>query len=268
MTEADNNTAVLEMMDLDIASAQSPGRAVIEGVEWRVAVGDYWIVGGPPGSGKSSLLATAAGLSRPARGTHRLFGRELTGLEEAELIRHRLRVGIVFGNEGRLFSQLTVAENVALPICYHLDCEPADVEERVNTLLEATELSPIAHRMPGNVGRGVRQRIALARALAIEPELLLLDNPLREIDPPQRRWWLEFLNRLCAGQACLGDRRMSLVVATDDVRPWLGQGQKFAVIAGNRWQTIASRADLERCGEPVWQELLHDETAGMQKLST
>ena len=82
---------------------------------WTVAAGDYWVVGGLPGTGKSDLLATAAGLQRPLRGTHLLFGEDLARLDEPALIQKRLRVGLVFENGGRLFNRLTVAENLALP---------------------------------------------------------------------------------------------------------------------------------------------------------
>lgn len=250
------------MIEVGVAASHAPDLPVIEGVNWTVALGEFWVVGGSSGSGKSDLLATAAGLLRPLQGVHRLFGLELNRIEEEELIRQRRRVGLVFGNEGRLFHQMTIAENLALPLCYHRNCDPAEVRETVETILEQTGLSAVALRTPTHVNRSLRSRIALARALALQPELLLLDNPLRESDPAQRRWWIEFLNGLCVGHEVLSQRRATIVVATDDFRPWLGAGQRFALITGNRWLTIGGRAELEGCGEPLLRELLHDETVG------
>src|SRR6185503_1839481 len=113
---ASTTQPILEMINVAVASAQSPVTPAVEGVDWRVSEGDYWVVAGLPGSGKSDLLATAAGLQRPLSGTHLLFGKEPTQSPESELLSERLRVGLVFENGGRLFNHLTVAENVALPL--------------------------------------------------------------------------------------------------------------------------------------------------------
>lgn len=268
-TVADTNkpSQVVELVDAAIVTAHSPDTVVIDGVNWSVSAEEFWVVGGSPGSGKSDLLATAAGLMRPLRGVHRLFGKELSGLEEEELIQHRLRVGIVFGNEGRLFNQLTVAENVALPLCYHRNCDLVDVRNRIDEILDATRLAPLAQRTPGNISRSMRPRIALARALALPPEILFLDNPLREIDPAQRRWWLDFLAALSAGHPILGNRALTLVVATDDFRAWTGAKEKFALITGNRWLEIGDRANLNASREPLLREMLSDEIATQQSAS-
>ena len=244
------------MVDVTIGAAHAPDLAVVEGVNWTVAAGEFWIVGGAAGSGKSDLLATAAGLLRPIQGALRVFGKELHGLAEEDLIQHRRRVGIVFGNEGRLFSQLTVAENLALPLCYHQNCDPTEVRERVETILDHTGLLEVANRLPAGVNRSLRVRIALARSLALQPELLLLDDPMRGSDPAQRRWWIEFLASLCAGHAVLDNRRATIVVAADDFRSWIVPGEKFALIAGSRWLTIGGKSELADCREPVLRELV------------
>lgn len=261
MTQPNHETPALEMLDVSIAASHAPEFPVIEGVDWTVQAGDFWVVGGSSGSGKSDLLATAAGLLRPVRGVHRLFGQELIQLDEEELIRQRRRVGLVFGNEGRLFNQLSIAENLALPLCYHRNCAAPEVRDRVEEILEHTGLSAMANRTPASVNRSLRSRVALARALTLQPELLLLDNPVRESDPTQRRWWIEFLSGLCAGHAVLSRRHTTIVVATDDFRPWLGAGEKFALIARNRWLTIGTRPALAGCEEPLLRELLHEETS-------
>jgi len=250
------------MLDVCVAASHAPESAVIEGIDWTVGIGDFWIVGGSSGSGKSDLLATAAGLLRPVRGVHRLFGQELMRLDEESFLRQRRRAGLVFGNEGRLFNQMTVGENLALPLCYHGNCDAPEVRERVDEILEHTGLSALANRTPASVNRSLRSRVALARALALQPELLLLDNPVRDSDPAQRRWWIDFLSSLCAGHAVLSRRRTAIVVATDDFRPWLGSGQQFALIAGKGWRRIGTRSELAACEEPQLRELLHEEIPG------
>ena len=107
-----------EMIDVAISSLQDTEQIVLEGINWRVAVGDFWAVGGLHASGKSDLLATAAGIMRPARGRYRVFGQELGAGFEEDRLATRLRLGLVFEG-GRLFHHLSVAENIALPLCYH-----------------------------------------------------------------------------------------------------------------------------------------------------
>ncbi|MBI4657311.1 MAG: ATP-binding cassette domain-containing protein, partial [Verrucomicrobia bacterium] len=164
-----------------------------------------------------------------------------------------------FGGEGRLFRQLTNEENLALPLCYHRNCEPAQVRDRLDELLDWTGLTTFARRLPAQVSRSLWPRIALARALALQPELLFLDNPFRELDPPQRRWWLDFLGRLRSRAFSGEGRAMTIVAATDDLSPWIGPGERFALIADNQWRPIGGRAELSAFNEPLLRELLHDE---------
>jgi len=252
---------VMELLDAAIGSPHAPETLEIEGIHWRVALDDYWVVGARPGSGKSSLLAVAAGLQRPARGTHRLFGRETALLAEHELARERLRVGLVFEMGGRLFSHLTVAENVALPLRYHRDWPEEQVAAHVAAVLELTGIAHLAARRPARVVRALQPRVGLARALALNPEALLLDNPLAGLDPRQARWWLDFLAALAAGHEFFGRRRMTLVVASDDLRPWMDQGRQFALVKDRRWLPLGGRDAAAACMEPLLRELLAAEFA-------
>ena len=105
----------LEMTDVTVGSLIDTDLIVLERVNWKVAAGDYWAVGGLQGSGKTDFMATAAGIMRPLRGTFKVFGQELGAGFEHELMPTRLRLGLVFDG-GRLLNHLTVAENIALPI--------------------------------------------------------------------------------------------------------------------------------------------------------
>ena len=118
----------------------------------------------------------AAGLMTPAHGSCRIFGCDTDSFGEAQLA-ERLRVGFVFEG-GQLFNHLTVAENVALPLRYQKNLTAAEAADVVRALLELLELTPFADSTPSNLAANWRQRAALARALVLKPELLLLDNPL------------------------------------------------------------------------------------------
>ena len=131
---------------------------------------------------------------------------------------HRLKLGFVFDG-GQLVGSLTLAENLALPLRYHSRMSADDIETRVTELLELTELMPWANRTPVNVTRSWRQRAGLARALALTPEVLLLDSPLTGLDLRHMVWWLGLLDELSRGHRILGGQPLTLVVTADDLRP-------------------------------------------------
>jgi ABC-type transporter Mla maintaining outer membrane lipid asymmetry ATPase subunit MlaF len=253
---------VIELVNVSVA-AGGRDSAALEGIHCRISSGDYWVVGGLPGSGKSDLLATLAGLYRPLSGRLKLFGKEVAELSEDDFMAARLRIGLVFEGGGRLFNQLTVAENVALPLRYHC-AQRVESAERVKAILDATGLNPWAESTPGRINLAWRQRVALARALAIGPEVLLLDNPLGGPGLQETRWWRDFLGQLAGGHDVLDGRPLTLVIACQDLRPWADQGKHFAVLKQNRWLAVGGRADLTCGDEPLLHELLATEFSAGQ----
>jgi ABC-type transporter Mla maintaining outer membrane lipid asymmetry ATPase subunit MlaF len=230
-------------------------------VDWSVAAGDFWVIAGQQYSGKSDLLLHAAGLMTPTRGTCRVFGCDTGAFNEAQLA-ERLRVGFVFTG-GKLFNQLTVAENVALPLRYQENLTAEAAADAVGELLDWLELTPFADATPTNLAASWRQRAALARALALKPELLLLDNPLTGLGVRHRQWLLSFLDELGRGHAWLAGRPMTLVVATDDLRPWRAEHRKFALLANRKFIPLGGWRDLEAAPGPHLKELLAEPAANI-----
>ena len=168
---------------------------------------------------------------------------------------HRLKLGMVFDG-GQLLGSLTVAENIALPLRYHSRAAAQEIEARVTELLELTELTPWANRTPVNVARSWRQRAGLARALALAPEVLLLDSPLTGLDVRHAAWWLGFLGELGRGHRILGEQPLTLVATADDLRPWRGHAKQVACLTGNRFLALGDWAAVDASEEPAVQELL------------
>ncbi len=247
---------LIELSGASIASAQEPDVALVEQVNWRLRAGEYWAFGGLQWAGKSDWLTTVAGLQPPAAGGHFLFGQETSMLTQPELIAARLRVGLVFENGGRLFTQLTVEENVALPLRYHRNCPPEEAREAVEAVLELTGLGEFAGQVASQLNRSWRQRVALARALILQPEVLLLDNPLAGLDPRQTRWWLDTFDALNAGHPSLAHRPLALVATTDDLRPWQARARQFALLQGRRWVPLGDRAELAASGGTALHEFM------------
>lgn len=258
VTPADNPTGppLLELVEASIASAQDPEVALVEGVSWRLLAGEYWVVGGLDWAGKSDWLTTVAGLQQPVAGAHFLFGQEMAAITEAERVAARLRVGLVFENGGRLFTHMTVAQNVALPLRYHRNCPPEEAQEAVEAALKFAGLTDHAGQMTSQLNRSWRQRVALARSLILQPEALLLDNPLAGLDPRQTRWWLDILDALNAGHPFLSGRPLALVATADDLRPWQAHARQFALLQRRRWVALGGRNDLSASSDTVMLDFL------------
>jgi ABC-type transporter Mla maintaining outer membrane lipid asymmetry ATPase subunit MlaF len=248
------NPAAIEMRGVSVATMRDLSFIVLENVNWSVAAGEFWVIAGQQHSGKSDFLKMTAGLMTPVTGSYKLFGMETRSFGEAELA-ERLRVGFVF-ERGQLFNHLTIRENVALPLQYHRDLPPAAAAQETQTLLELTELTPLADITPPNISGNWLQRAALARALVLQPEVLLLDNPLGRLGGRHLQWWLRFLNRLWRGHEWHGGTPMTLVATTDDLRPWQGAQRKFALLHDKKFFPLGSWNDVESAGDPVVKELL------------
>jgi ABC-type transporter Mla maintaining outer membrane lipid asymmetry ATPase subunit MlaF len=247
------NRPALEMHGVAIGTMRDPGRVVIEGVTWTVAIGDFWVVGGLQGAGKSDFLLFTGGLMAPARGNYYFLGQEMPVFEEDQLSQ-RLRLGLVFDG-GQLFNHLTVAENVALPLRYHRNLTKAEAAGETQQMLELTELTPWADRTPGALGRNWQQRVGLARALMLRPEVLLLDNPLAGLDLRHRAWWLNFLEQLSNGHPWVNGRPMTLVATADDLRPWRKRARQFAVLKDGRFTVLGSWEQVEAAGDEEVRDL-------------
>jgi ABC-type transporter Mla maintaining outer membrane lipid asymmetry ATPase subunit MlaF len=251
----DPSVPALEMRDVTVTALRDANVTVLEGVNWTVAPGEFWAVAGLLRSGKSDLMALAAGITRPARGSCRLFGQELVAGFEHGRLALRLRVGLVFDG-GKLLHHLTLAENIALPLRYHFNDGGAPIDQRIRALLELTGLEPCADQHPAGVNRNWQQRIGLARALALKPEVLLLDNPLTGLDPRDAAWWLEIVETLATGHPIMDGKPLTLVVTGDDLRPWRNRARQFAVLKNRQFIPLGTRADLAGHTEPLLQDLL------------
>jgi phospholipid/cholesterol/gamma-HCH transport system ATP-binding protein len=255
------DTPVIEMSGVIVGSLQDLQMVILEDVNWTVNARDYWVVAGMQGSGKSDLLSLTAGLTPPQKGSYRLFGHDMP-IYEGELLSLRLRIGLVFDG-GHLFHNLTVRENIALPLLYHKTLTRQEAEQQVNAMLELTDLTSWADSTPGNLGRNVQKRVGLARALMLQPEVLLLDNPLGGLDVRQMSWWLNFLGQLSAGHPCMEGRRVTLVVTAEDLRPWRERANHFAILKSKRFIPLGGQEQLMSTPDSLVKELLAEAPSGM-----
>ncbi|HEY1717661.1 MAG TPA: ATP-binding cassette domain-containing protein [Verrucomicrobiae bacterium] len=248
------NIPAIEMRGVDVGAIHDLGLMVIEEVNWTVAPGEFWVVAGRQNSGKSDFLMTTAGLMAPLKGSYKFFGNETQLFDESRLA-DRLRLGFVFETP-KLFHHLTIAENIALPLRYHRNLSDEAVNRETQTLLELMELTPFADNVPTYVSANWLKRAALARALILKPEVLLLDNPLGGLDARHSRWWLHFLDELCRGHEWPGKRPMTVAATTDDLRPWRNDARRFALLKDKQFSPLGSWNEVAAADEPVVKELL------------
>jgi len=244
----------IEMTGVAVGPLREPDTIVAEGINWTVNAGEYWVVAGLHGSGKSDFLMMTGGLMAPRQGQYRFFGEEMPIFEEARL-KERLRLGLVF-ESGQLFNHLTVTENIELPLRYHHNLSRSEAAAAVSELLTCTELSPWADSTPGALGRSWQKRAGLARALALQPEVLLVDNPLGGLDPRHVQWWLGFLDQLSKGHSLMHGRPVTLVVTTADFHPWQGHARQFAILRNHAFAVHGAWDQLEAASAEALRELL------------
>ncbi|HET7626524.1 MAG TPA: ATP-binding cassette domain-containing protein [Verrucomicrobiae bacterium] len=242
----------IQMRGVSVGAMRDANLTVLDGVNWTVAPGDFWVIGGLQGSGKSDFLLMTGGLMSPLEGTYFLFGGKMPIFEDARL-RERLRMGIVFDG-GQLLNHLTISENIALPLRYHRNLTKAEAETEVRGMLEVTELAPWADSTPGAIGRNWRKRAGLARALMLKPEVLLLDNPLAGLDVRHRVWWLNFLREFSEGHEWMNRSPTTIVVTADDLRPWRNRARHVAVLKDKRFLVLGNWAEALKANDELIQE--------------
>lgn len=181
-TDASTKPDLKPVIEVSNLFKQLGGRNVTNGVSFKVWPGDTLIIMGGSGCGKSTLLRQIIGSIKPTSGSIKLFGEEITTMDEDDLGRIRRRFGMLF-QSGALLQSLTVGENVALPLREHSQVDEEIAAIVVKMKLELVGLTGFEDLKPAEISGGMKKRVALARALALDPELLFSDEPTSGLDP-------------------------------------------------------------------------------------
>jgi phospholipid/cholesterol/gamma-HCH transport system ATP-binding protein len=247
-----NGEKIIEVTDL---VRKFGDRAVLDTISFNVHRGETLVIMGGSGCGKSTLLRHMIGSMKPNSGSVRLFGEEITMLKERELERVRLRFGMLF-QSGALLASLTVGENVALPLLQHTDKSPDEIESIVKQKLEMVGLTGFEDLTPDEISGGMKKRVGLARALALDPELLFSDEPTSGLDPIMTAVVDELTLKLTHGT------HMTAVVVSHDMTSAFRIATRMIMLGHGSIVAQGTPDEIRNSPNPEVQQFIHGQPDG------
>jgi phospholipid/cholesterol/gamma-HCH transport system ATP-binding protein len=224
-------------------------QTVLKEINLEVSRGQTLSVLGQSGTGKSILLKLIIGLHKPDSGSISIFGREITNLPLRELNEVRKKVGFLF-QQAALYDSLTVEENVAFPLRRHSRMSDDQRAKRVQELLANVGMDQDAHKMPSEVSGGMQKRVGLARALALDPEILLFDEPTAGLDPITAAEIDDLIVRLQK------ERHMASIVVTHDIHGARVVSDRLALMRDGQILVEGTFEDLQGSRDPFVMQFL------------
>jgi phospholipid/cholesterol/gamma-HCH transport system ATP-binding protein len=250
MTPADGEPAVR----LDHVSKRFGPLTVLDDVSFEIAPGKAFCLLGRSGTGKSVTLRHIIGLVKPDRGKIFVAGRDITALRGREIGEVRKHMGFLFQNSA-LFDSMTVGENVAFPMRRHTDWPDSKIREQAQQKLAAVGLEKEFDKMPGDLSGGMKKRAGLARAMALDPAILLVDEPSAGLDPITSAE----IDELLVEAKRAGT---TLAVVTHNIPSARVIGDDFGVLHEGRLLARGTLQELDASDEPLVQAFMRSQGGG------
>ena len=228
---------------------------VLDDVSLDLPAGEATVVLGRSGTGKSVLLKHIVGLLHPDAGRVFLGDQDITALPPADLALARRQIGFLFQNAA-LFDSITVGENVAFPLRRHTQLQDSEIRTRVHEKLAAVGLEQAVARMPAALSGGMRKRAGLARAMALDPAVLLVDEPSAGLDPITSEEIDDLLVRVKRDQGA------TLVVVTHNIPSARRIGDNLLFLHDGRVLARGTAAELERSEHELVRQFMQSEAGG------
>jgi phospholipid/cholesterol/gamma-HCH transport system ATP-binding protein len=224
---------------------------VLNGFNLNVAHGETVAVLGRSGTGKSVLLKLLIGLQKPDSGCIRIQGQEITGLEGKPLNEIRKKIGFLF-QQAALYDSLTVEQNVEFPLSRHTTLKPEERKSRARELLASVSMEHDVEKMPSQISGGMQKRVGLARALALAPAIVLLDEPTAGLDPITAAEIRELISQLQE------KHKMTSIVVTHDLRGAKHFADRLAMLNQGNVLFEGTFDDLQKSTDPFVIQYLKD----------
>src|ERR1700726_3645253 len=246
------DSPVIEVSDL---VRKFGDRAVLNDISFNVHRGETLVIMGGSGCGKSTLLRHIIGSMRPTSGSVKIFGEEVTKMNEREIAGVRTRFGMLF-QSGALLASLTVGENVALPLLQHADNSPEEIEAIVKEKLQMVGLTGFENLKPAEISGGMKKRVGLPRALALDPELLFSDEPTSGLDPIMTAVVDQLTLKLTR------DAGMTAVVVTHDMTSAFRIATRMIMLGHGSIVAQGTPDEIRNSPNPEVQQFINGEPAG------
>lgn len=242
-------------VQLDRVSKSFDDKRVLDQVSLSVEKGTGLVILGRSGTGKSVTLRTIIGLVRPDSGRVLVEGEDVCAMTRQRLNEVRRRMGFLF-QTAALFDSITVGENVAFPLRRHTNLKEREIRERAREKLEQVGLEQEYNKMPASLSGGMRKRAGLARAMALDPPVLLVDEPSAGLDPLTT----DEIDDLLAG---LKDQRhTTLIVVTHNMASARKLADRLVLLHDGRVEAEGTLADFERSDSPLVRAFMTSDNAG------
>ncbi|SAI18695.1 ABC transporter ATP-binding protein [Bordetella ansorpii] len=246
MPPSNRSELVLSLKNVDLGYGDF---TVLRGISMQVHAGQVVAVMGGSGSGKTTLLRAATGQIPPQSGSVQVFGQELAGLPASGLQDLRKRMGVLF-QQGALFTDLNVFENVAFPLREHTRLGEGEILDRVLDKLDAVGLRGAAHLKVSEISGGMSRRVALARAVVLEPELILYDEPFAGLDPISMGITARLIRNLSDRLGCAS------VLITHDIQESFAIADQVYLVGQGRLAASGSPQTLSGSQDPYVRQFL------------
>jgi len=230
-------------------------KQVLDGVDLDVETGESIVVMGRSGTGKSVLLKHIIGLMTPDAGSIEVDGTNIVGLKERDLNEIRKRFGLLFQGAA-LFDSMTVGENVGLTLVEHMRMKSADVRRRVAERLEWVGLKGVEAMKPGSLSGGMRKRVGLARAIAMDPQYILYDEPTTGLDPILADAICELVRSM---QRRLG---VTSIVVTHDMVAAYKVADRLVMLDGGRIVFSGTAEETRQTRDPLVRQFIEGSSQG------
>jgi phospholipid/cholesterol/gamma-HCH transport system ATP-binding protein len=242
-------------LELDRVSKSFGGKQVLHQVSFSVAKGTGVVILGRSGTGKSVTLRTIIGLVQPDSGRVLVEGEDVCGMTRQRLNQVRRRIGFLF-QTAALFDSISVGENVAFPLRRHTKLTEREIRDKATEKLEQVGLESEYHQMPAALSGGMRKRAGLARAMALDPPLLLVDEPSAGLDPLTT----DEIDDLLA--SLKEQAHTTLVVVTHNIASARKLADRLIMLDNGRVTAEGTVAEFEHSDDPLVQAFMASENAG------
>jgi phospholipid/cholesterol/gamma-HCH transport system ATP-binding protein len=243
---------MIELLDIHKSFGSN---VVLNGLNFSIEKGKVTVIIGRSGGGKSVLLKHIIGLIRPDAGAINIDGQDITRFNDRELNRLRKKFGMLF-QEAALFDSMTVGQNIAFPLEEHTKLKSREIMEIVREKLGQVGLTGIENKMPSELSGGMKKRVGLARAIALEPEILLFDEPTTGLDPIMS----DAIGKLIVDiQSKLN---VTCIVISHDIYGTLRIAHKIAMLHDGLIIESGTPEEIKNSGNPVLQQFIEGKAEG------